>query len=312
MTDAVSQALAVPNDVLGELGVDVRALQQELGEVAEQALQARSEGLSLAQAVAEPRFPVLQRFHTDLRDALLVEIPREMSGLAQAATDPEPGDTTAATFGKALGDIARTAPPRPEAGDPRLEPAPADRSGALAELLVFEAVRLRLLVYAWQTEDFERLGGTEHDIDRIAAGEVQTLLAEPALADDAVRPLPLMLAAASVSLAADAADRADALRRVGEDTREELAMQARLRRALRQLRLPESVLLSNALSGLLGETRQELVELQQARPLALTGLSRQAMDQRISRGRKALTRSPEQWPRRKRPALFDLLSSADD
>ena len=36
-------------------------------------------------------------------------------------------------------------------------------------------------------------------------------------------------------------------------------------------------------------------------------VTRQAMDQRVSRGRRSLTRPRAGWPRRRRPALFDLL-----
>jgi hypothetical protein len=88
---------------------------------------------------------------------------------------------------------------------------------------------------------------------------------------------------------------------------EQLSTRARLRGALRELRLPEAVLLENALSNLLGEERVELAELQEAHPLALEGLSRQAMDQRVSRSRRQLGGGPQHWPRRRRPALFDLL-----
>lgn len=84
-------------------------------------------------------------------------------------------------------------------------------------------------------------------------------------------------------------------------------MRARLRAALRELRLPEAVLLENALASLLGEERRELTELQADRPVALAGMTRQAMDQRVSRGRRALTRARTGWPERRRPALFDLL-----
>ncbi|HEY8376879.1 MAG TPA: hypothetical protein VIK91_10345, partial [Nannocystis sp.] len=130
------------------------------------------------------------------------------------------------------------------------------------------------------------------------------------LADPDVRPITVLLAAASVSLARDARSRAEELRVTGEDTREELRMRARLRAALRELRLPEAVLLENALAALLGEERRELSELQAARPVALDGMSRQAMDQRVSRGRRALAHPRASWPRRRRPALFDLLQRA--
>jgi len=313
VTDAVSDALAVPDALRQALGLDLGALQGELAEVAAQALEARRNGVGLAAAVADPDYPALGRFHIDLRDALLVEIPKEIRGFVESAARPEAG-SGAQAFGTALAEIAQEVPRDPagqDVGEQTGEDDDAEPAHALAEFLVFEAVRLRLLVQAWQTEDFERLGGGERDIDVIAGREVETLLAEPALADGEVRPLMLLVAAASVSLAADAQERVHEMRRVGDDVREELAMQARLRKALRELRLPESVLLGNALSGLLGETRQELPDLQRDRPVALDGLSRQAMDQRVSRGRKALTRSQQDWPRRKRPALFDLVSDDD-
>lgn len=308
VADAVSDALVVPDALRQALGLDLGALQGELADVAEQALAARRDGVGLAAAVADPKYPALGRFHTDLRDALLVEIPNEIRGFVESATRPE-GGSGAEAFGSALAEIAQENPREPPTSAPSA--TDAEPAHALAEFLVFQAVRLRLLVQAWQTEDYERLGGDERDIDVIAGREVETLLAEPALADGEVRPLMLLVAAASVSLAADAQERVHEMRRVGDDVREELAMQARLRKALRELRLPESVLLGNALSGLLGEQRQELPDLQRDRPVALDGLSRQAMDQRVSRGRKALTRSQEDWPRRKRPALFDLVSDDD-
>ncbi|HRI07267.1 MAG TPA: hypothetical protein PKW35_05585, partial [Nannocystaceae bacterium] len=64
------------------------------------------------------------------------------------------------------------------------------------------------------------------------------------------------------------------------------------------------------LAALLGEERRELTDLQAERPVALDGLSRQAMDQRVSRGRRALARARQGWPSRRRPALFDLLRGA--
>jgi hypothetical protein len=122
----------------------------------------------------------------------------------------------------------------------------------------------------------------------------------------------LLYASAHVSLARDAAQRASELARCGDELRERLVMRARLRDALRQLRLPESVLLENALSSLLEQPRHELPQLQQQHPMALDGMSRQAMDQRVSRGRRALTQGPSAWPRRRAPALYDLLAPATD
>ena len=125
-----------------------------------------------------------------------------------------------------------------------------------------------------------------------------------------IRPMPVMLAAGAVALAKDTFERSETLRLASEEQREELQMRARLRTALRELRLPESILLENALANLLGEERHELVDLQHDHPLALEGMSRQAMDQRVSRGRRALSLEQDKWPGRRRPSLFDLLRSS--
>jgi hypothetical protein len=295
VTEAVSNALPVP---LGHDLVDLRDVQAELERVAEEARQALDQGLPLSAAVADPQFPALVRFHQDLRDSLFVELPRELAGWVEQGV-AQAGPDGALGFVDALANLARQAGP---GSDPT---APLQR--ALAELLVFEALRLRLLLAVWSSEDFERLGGEESDIDAIAWDEVSILLDHPALADARVRPGALMYAAAQVSVAREASERAEALRRSSDDVRERVLMRARLRAALRELRLPESVLLGNALSALLDEPRLELPALQEARPVALEGMSRQAMDQRVSRGRRALAQPPESWPRRRAAALVDLL-----
>jgi hypothetical protein len=305
---------------VGGAGVDLGEIQDELEQVAIEALDARMRGVSLDDAVHDPRFAHLVEFHEGLRDALLVEIPRELQPWIAAiggesveralTTKPRKAElqTSAETIAARLSNLQTDLFAQAFGADPaNAGDGPEQLRAALSELLLFEAVRLQLLVTMWSSTDFESLGGDEQAIDTIAWAEVEALLLEPALAEDDVRPLPVMVAAGSVALARDAADRAEALRLVAEDHRETLRMRARLRAALRELRLTEAVLLENALAGLLGEERVELLDLQASRPLALDGLTRQAMDQRVSRGRRALTQGPDKWPSRRRPALFDLL-----
>jgi hypothetical protein len=304
VTDAVTRALPAPVDL--DLGdgppavLDMDELREELEAVATETVRARRKGIEIDRAVHDPAFPALGAFHQALRDALLVEIPTRIRGWVEDVAGGA-GTVGLTSLHDRLIDLARDGTVADASGEP---PSPQQ---ALAELLVFEAVRLRLLVIAWSSEDFETVGGEEEDIDAIAWQEVRAILSDPALRAPGVRAMPVMLAAASVALARDATDRVDELRYAGEDLREQLRMRARLRGALRELRLPESVLLENALSAMLGEDRQELPDLQAARPLALEGLSRQAMDQRVSRGRKALVRPRKDWPRRRKPAIFDLL-----
>jgi hypothetical protein len=327
ITSAVVRAL--PNhDGSSEVptaGVDLGELEDDLEQVAIEALDARMRGVSLDDAVHDPRFAHLVEFHEGLRDALLVEIPRELQPWIAAiggetveralTTKPRKAEllalrdqASAEAIAARLSNLQTDLFAQAFGADPaNAGDGPEQLRAALSELLLFEAVRLQLLVTMWSSTDFESLGGDEQAIDTIAWAEVEALLLEPALAEDDVRPLPVMVAAGSVALARDAADRAEALRLVAEDHRETLRMRARLRAALRELRLTEAVLLENALAGLLGEERVELLDLQASRPLALDGLTRQAMDQRVSRGRRALTQGPDKWPSRRRPALFDLL-----
>jgi hypothetical protein len=295
--------------------LDMREVQEELDELAHEVLRAHQDETPLPVAVRSSEYPTLRAFHQGLRDALFVEIPRELAPLVAPLTSSSSASLSSPQA-QALAQLQHTlvehaqVEPITASGDPARDAIANERAAlqaALAELLVFESVRLRLLITTLSSDDYETVGGEEEDIDAIAWSEVDALLDVPAILDADIRPLSVMHAAATVAVARDAAERADLLRQTSEEFREQLRMRARLRAALRDLRLPESVLLENALAQLLGNEREELSTLQLDRPLALSGLSRQAMDQRVSRGRRALTRTPRKWPRRQRPALFDLL-----
>lgn len=289
---AVSQALPAVGPTGG---VDLLDLQDELDRVAHEVAAARAAGQSIPEAIRDGAHPAMARFHRDLEDALFVEIPPELDRWVVGLADEDTRGRAA--VGRFADTLTRAAT---GSGEGELQ-------RALAEFLVFEAVRLRLAVAVWSNEDFERTGGDADEIDDVAWAEVDAMLRHPALASGGVRPLQVLFASAFVMLARDTNDRVASLRVADDDVREQLAMRARLRAALRELRLPEAILLGNALSNLLGTDRVELGELQAEHRLALGELSRQAMDQRVSRGRKALGSGPESWPRRRRPALFDRL-----
>ena len=211
----------MPTDGTAAPQIDLAELQAELEGVASEALKARRSGLSLLEAVRDPRYPGLTAFHQDIRDALFVEIPQEFEPWARAAASSR-GESgfDSNRLQRTLFSFARAG------GDDELSALQA----ALAELLVFEAVRLRLLVTALGSDEFEVLGGEESDVDAIAWSEIRALIHLDALADPEVRPLTLILAAANVALARDTAERAEVLRTSGDDFREELREAARKRR----------------------------------------------------------------------------------
>ncbi len=287
--------------------LDLSELRDVLEDVANEALDARMQGVTPNKAVLDSRFPALMSLHKGLRDSLLLEIPPEIQSWVANISGPgatAPSSPGTGTSGQFHNNLFRQAH-RQDVSN--MEERSEQLRTALSETLLFESVHLHLLVGAWSSTEFESVGGDEEDIGALAWNEVEALLQEPALLDPEIRTLPVMIAAGTVALADDAARRSEELELVGSQKREELNMRAKLRAALRELRLPEAVLLENALSNLLGEDRQDLTELQQQHPIALEGMSRQAMDQRVSRGRRALTHDRANWPSRRRPALFDLL-----
>lgn len=289
--------------------IDGDAMRHEFEALAKEAMQARQDEVPLHQAVQQQEtFPHLAQFHGTLKDALFVELPESIQDwVAQLLPDANQDPNEA----QGPNPMEQAMVQRAVAG--REAPAASQEAlhGALAEVLLFESVRLRLLIGVWSDTEYESFGGDAPEIDAIAAAEVDTLLDHPDITDPQLRPTLVMLASASLRIHRNHAQRADALRNAGDEERETMRMQARLRAALRELRLQESVLLHNALASLLGEERVELAQLQQAHPLALSGMSRQAMDQRVSRSRRALAGAKEKWPRRKAPSLFDLLRRAD-
>ncbi|MEZ4452324.1 MAG: hypothetical protein R3B09_22850 [Nannocystaceae bacterium] len=302
VSTALTQSLPALVDSGAGPTIDVGEVQSDLEAVAREALEARRRGLPLIDAFEHPDFPELRVFHSGLRDALFLEIPRELEPWVKAVTD-----AGSAAESAPLGQLQRMLVDVAQGARGSDDPEVAELQAALAELLVFEALRLQLLILALGTDEFELLGGEESDVDAVAWAEVEAMLHQPFLRDPEIRPLHVLRAGASVALARESAERAEALRLTTDEYRDEVHMRARLRAALRELRLPEAVLLENALASLLGGDRRELLDLQAERPVALDGLSRQAMDQRVSRGRRALTRARQSWPQRRRPALFDLL-----
>ncbi|RMG97218.1 MAG: hypothetical protein D6705_09285 [Deltaproteobacteria bacterium] len=284
-------AQSLPRTVVGIDEAEVRAFADELDDLARELVALSRRGGSLAQAaVDDATYPTVATMHTALRDAMLLEVPSDLLPLVSGASTAGTGPAVDAMARSLATSDSPHAPPR-----------------LLARFFVYEAIRLRLLVAAWAAPAFDMVGGTEADIDAMAERALELLEGEAALGADDVRPLLLFHAAAAMLFARYMSDRAEALRHVGEDLREELRMQARLKTALRSLRLPESVLLENALADLLGQTRRDLSTLKRRHALALSDLSRQAMDQRVSRSRRALRADPARWPTRRSPALFDIL-----
>lgn len=145
---AVTHLLPLPAGGGASAPLDTSELQSELDVLADEALRARRQGISLLTAVRDPRFPALQAFHQGLRDALFLEIPEELEPWARLAANGSGNPP----LQHLLVDFAR-------GGDEGYPDRLTELQAALAELLVFEAIRLRLFVTAFRSDEFEVVGG---------------------------------------------------------------------------------------------------------------------------------------------------------
>src|SRR5690606_38103829 len=156
-----------PTGGASELDVTTRAqleeLRDELALISQQVVDAKLRGLSLPEALRLPEYPELGALHRDLRDSLLAELPRELEGWARKILRSSEAERAP------VGQLQESLYQRAVAADPDgAEHGDNERQAALAELLLFESVRLRLLAAVWSNEDFEALGVDEAEIDEVA------------------------------------------------------------------------------------------------------------------------------------------------
>jgi hypothetical protein len=252
----------------------LEGIEAELLRVAFEAHDAAERGVRLAEAVRDPlAYPALHRLHRGVADALVMSLPAELeSWLLRARRE---GDPTIERLRAGLAQLA-------------VAGAPAE--SALAELLIFEGVRARLLVAAYETRSaYEAVGGTAEEIDEIAEEEVARFLSSwPAEGVAGVRPFQVLLAGAMVELTRRTEVLQALLARTQEWLVASLAERAAVEQRLRELDPADAALVRNELAAYLGDERLTVEQLGREHPLLLGESRRDALDQRISRFRKKL------------------------
>lgn len=264
---------------LRELGIPEAAQQALVNEmhakllrIGLDALAATQSGISFEQA-AEDRenFPFLRRFHLGVTDILHVTIPQELLHVFEKLLAAPPIATVT------LESFARAA----------LDKNAAPAEAALLRFLLFEALRLNLVVAAWRNEsEFVGAGARLKDIDAIAEKELDWLVknAEALGPDD--RPIQTLVAMGMESLLRHVSELKTTLLGIKAEVDEQPRMevlQAKYEAYLRSMNLTDATLLGNRHAAMFDEQRIPVELLQADHPLALEGMSRAAMDQRVKR-----------------------------
>lgn len=264
---------------LRELGIPdtaqkalVNEMHAKLLRIGLDALSAQQSGITFQEA-AEDRenFPFLRRFHLGVTDILQVTLPPELLHVFEKLLEAPPIATVA------LESFARAALNR--------NAAPAE--AALLRFLLFEALRLNLVVAAWRNEaEFVTAGARLRDIDVIAEKELNWLVNNAAALGPDDRPIQTLVAIGMESLLRHLSELRTALlgikAEVDEPPRMEV-LQAKYEAYLRSMNLTDATLLGNRHAAMFDEQRIPVELLQEDHPLALEGMSRAAMDQRVKR-----------------------------
>lgn len=234
-------------------------------------------------------FPHLARVHSEVDDILTLELPPKLEGwLKSVLAMPEPPSL----------DMMRTA----------LIAAAADalnpHQWALARFGVFEGVRLNLVLMAKLfPQETLGVGVALNDLDRIAEATISTWLASSDPTPAETRPFTVIVAAAMSSLTKHAEDLRAGIGQIQRDFLEEAQRRATVEQILSEMDVRDALLIRNEIAPDFGEQRLTVELLQERHELVMGGVSRNALDQRITRARK----KTREALRRRRVALLDLL-----
>jgi hypothetical protein len=296
-------ALGLTPELVGEEDLEhaTAMLQARMRVLAEEVLEAEAAGRTLASAVTdEEAFPALHQLHVAARDLLTMSLPAPLARWVREALE-SPESPVSEELQRGLAALA-AAPEAP----------PASR--ALARLLLFEAVRVSLLVAEHLSgTSIEAVGAGQRDVDEIAEQEVGAWIAslsELAGEDPEVRPLEILVSAALLRLNHRVDELRVELTRVGEELVDALRLRASFDVKLRDMEAADAILARNAFAVAIDEERREIEDLQKEHAFVLGDRRRAALDQQVSRLRRRMARG--EWPRRRSPAFVDLVADAPD
>jgi hypothetical protein len=258
------------------------------------AFHARQSGVPFHAAAEDgENYPHLRRFHLSATDFLQLSLPRELiPWFERLIRGPVPPITE--ELQRLLARLA-------------IDSATPAAERACIEFLLFQGIRLNLVITAWREQlTFASAGVCMDHVDRTADEELAWLLKHTDQLGPDDSALRVAVAQGMVSLTLHVQAVLDELRRVTEDVAKELRLRAVFESYLKNLDLTDAVLIRNRFAPQIDEQRLPLEILRAERPLALAGISRAAMDQRVKRLTDSL-RAGRNIPERKAPAFIDII-----
>jgi hypothetical protein len=219
LTTAVrSIASFYPPRFRAEIERDIPRLMLQAGALAWEVMRAEEDGIRYAEAVHRPEFPLMGRVHYGLADMLQWRLTPELR--------------------EALQELARHAE-RGEFDDARrllfiIAFRRRDPEAAIARFLLFEGVCLNLLLATWDRPDVEAIGALAEVVAE-AQTVVDELLGHPAMYEDDVRPLHVLVAEMVIHLEQRHARRVAALRNQMGEFLQDLVEQVEATRLVRSL-----------------------------------------------------------------------------
>lgn len=304
LTQTFAQALIPLLEGVGVPAAEIDAgLEQVRYGVARLALEmghAESLGLPMGDVVRdEERFPTVRKFHLGVGDFLRLELPQELVALARrmlSAPEPEQFEPIRLSLARAACTANTNTPER-----------------ALARLLLFEAVRMNLLVATWHDRpDLIRVGLDDDALDDAAEQQLLILVENDDVlhGPEPIRPLHVLVAAGLDRLNKWATQARTELSWVADHVRHELERRARLEEALVDVSGEDALLIKNYFGPAWGEQRLSIERLASYHPLVLGGKKRNTLDQRLKRRLASLSSDARSLPRKKNPTMIDLFSEA--
>lgn len=286
---------------LHELGVSEAQIREGIEEICAQLLRvgldafhARQSGIPFYAAAEDPEnYPHLLRFHFGATDIIQVSLPEELvPWLERLVRSPIP--PIAADLQQSLARLA-------------INPATPAIERACLELLLFEGIRLNLVIAAWHEQLTLASAGVCMDhVDRTAHEELTWLLEHTDVLGPENRLVQLAVAQGMLSLMSHVQELLGELRGIASDVANALKLRAGVEAYLKNVDLTDAVLIRNRFAPELGEQRLPLEVLRAEHPIALSHMGRPAMDQRVKRLVDSI-KDGRGIADRQRPALIDII-----
>lgn len=298
-TGAVELFFVGFKQILAQLGLDESELDEGMDDLRDglqqiglEARRAERNGVAFSDAVKQDNFLYLKKLHLGIMDILTLQLSRELVGLMSKIVKmptPPPWDFVRVLLAK-------------EACAPQ-----NTTRRAIARFLLFQIIRLNLVVLTWESASGMLASGIEEEeLERIAEGNLHKMLQHPEDLNEEIRPDVLLTAASMMQLQELQQLMVRELQKVAAHLAHWYQRRAMLETQLRQMDARDAVLVRNFFAPAWEEQRLQVERIMELHPLLYENSSRAAVDKRMSRAMQSIKEN-KKWPARKRAAVIDLI-----